>query len=211
MATTTTLLLGVGGGGGGSKRMRFIAVSMLLLLPWLVSSYQAVARLGCTAIAATARQPLQQIKRSVTVAPQQRPDNSYDLATRLYSISVSGTIYADEKRNEDDVVVIVKLFTKQGCTLCDRVRDVLHQIKKEHPHTLIAVDITDTKEWWEKYKYDIPVLHLNNQYWTKHRLTAEQAVEGLVQAAAGTFASPPGEPDASAQETKRTKQKSSGQ
>eukprot|EP00960_Hanusia_phi_P045877 757476-Hanusia_phi.AAC.1 len=34
------------------------------------------------------------------------------------------------------------------------------------------VDITDPEHenWWKRYKYDIPVLHLNGMYWTKHKL-----------------------------------------
>jgi hypothetical protein len=40
------------------------------------------------------------------------------------------------------------------------------------------VDITDEGrgDLWDRYKYDIPILHLNEQYWTKHRLTAEEVL-----------------------------------
>jgi len=35
----------------------------------------------------------------------------------------------------------------------------------------LQVDIIDADktEWWDKYKYDIPVLHIDGQYWAKHR------------------------------------------
>lgn len=107
--------------------------------------------------------------------------------------SVSGTIYHD-----DTSTISVTLFTKSGCTLCDKVTAVLQELRPTHPHTLLAVDITDAnqKECFEKYKYDIPVLHLNKQYWTKHRLTQEQAVEGFQAMENGTFTSPVGEPNA---------------
>ena len=61
------------------------------------------------------------------------------------------------------------------------------------------VDITDEdkEEWWNKYKYDIPVLHLNDAYWIKHRLAPEEAIKGISEAQAGTFKSTPGQPDAS--------------
>ena len=67
------------------------------------------------------------------------------------------------------------------------------------PHSLIAVDITDEDKasWWAKYKYDIPVLHLNGQYWAKHRLEEEEAMQALRAAREGTFKPPEfGEPDA---------------
>lgn len=100
------------------------------------------------------------------------------------------------------MAITIKLFTKEGCTLCDRVRDVLARVREEFPHTLVAVDITDDKheEYWDRYKYDIPVLHLNDRYWTKHRLSEDEAVEGLKAFVEGTFVSPAGEPNAAAME-----------
>ncbi|KAL3790919.1 hypothetical protein ACHAWO_010916 [Cyclotella atomus] len=118
----------------------------------------------------------------------------------------------------------VKLFTREGCTLCDKVKDVrtslkassqkprartctqhffinlqvLESVREEHPHSLYAVDITDDdkQEWFSKYKYDIPVLHIDDVYWAKHRLTREEAIAALVQAREGSFRKSKGEPDA---------------
>ncbi len=67
----------------------------------------------------------------------------------------------------------------------------------------MAVDITDAgnREWWDKYKYDIPVLHIAAPgsipvYMAKHRLTKEEALAALQGCIAGTFESPRGEPNA---------------
>ena len=48
---------------------------------------------------------------------------------------------------------------------------VLVRALDAEPHSLEAVDITDAmhKGWWDKYKYDIPVLHIDGEYWAKHR------------------------------------------
>lgn len=46
-------------------------------------------------------------------------------------------------------------------------------------------------------RYDIPVLHINEIYWTKHRLTADEATDGLKEASEGDFEVRQGEPDAS--------------
>ena len=79
---------------------------------------------------------------------------------------MSGVIYASAAHDPT-----VQLFTKAGCTLCDVAKDVLLNAASTQPHTLEAVDITDPshQEWWEKYKYDIPVLHIDGMYWAKHR------------------------------------------
>ena len=92
----------------------------------------------------------------------------------------------------------IKLFTKEGCTLCDKVKDTLSSIRTDYPHSLYAVDITDEDKqvWFDKYKYDIPVLHMEDVYWTKHRLSVEEAIEGIEEVMGGEFEVRGGEPDA---------------
>mmetsp|Transcript_27609 Transcript_27609/g.57976 ORF Transcript_27609/g.57976 Transcript_27609/m.57976 type:complete len:187 (+) Transcript_27609:110-670(+) len=108
--------------------------------------------------------------------------------------SVTGPIYGDET----DGIPQIKLFTKEGCTLCDKVKNVLESLRESHPHSLYAMDITDDdkQEWFSKYKYDIPVLHINDIYWTKHRLSEDDAIAAIEEASAGDFAMRSGEPDA---------------
>ena len=45
-------------------------------------------------------------------------------------------------------------------------------------------------------RYDIPILHLDNLYWAKHRLSAKEAIAGITKAQQGEFQISPGEPDA---------------
>eukprot|EP00527_Entomoneis_sp_CCMP2396_P007825 CAMPEP_0198146768 /NCGR_PEP_ID=MMETSP1443-20131203/31320_1 /TAXON_ID=186043 /ORGANISM="Entomoneis sp., Strain CCMP2396" /LENGTH=162 /DNA_ID=CAMNT_0043810841 /DNA_START=39 /DNA_END=527 /DNA_ORIENTATION=+ len=108
--------------------------------------------------------------------------------------SVTGSVYKDEENSAPSVV----LFTKEGCTLCDKVKDVLASVRDQQPHSLDQVDITDkdNREWFQKYKYDIPVLHLNGKYWVKHRLAADQVETAFEAIQSGSFESPPGEPKA---------------
>ena len=87
------------------------------------------------------------------------------------SNSVTGVVY-DLGPNDTAKNPIVQLYMKEGCTLCDKVSDVLKLLRKDHPHSLKAVDITDDNkvDVYDKYKYDIPVLPIDGKYWTKHRL-----------------------------------------
>ena len=84
--------------------------------------------------------------------------------------SVTGIIYDAQTAGSPTV----SLFTKEGCTLCDKAVEVLRQAAETQPHTLRAVDITDAEheQWWGRYKYDIPVLHIDDVYWAKHRRVA---------------------------------------
>ena len=128
--------------------------------------------------------------------PVLRPVRRVSLPAR--GASITGTVY--EAINED--APDVTLFTKEGCTLCDKVKDVLVDLRESHDHSLSQIDITDEahSEWFDKYKYDIPVLHLNSKYWTKHRLTQHEAQEGFLALKEGRFESPQGEPNASEME-----------
>mmetsp|Transcript_239 Transcript_239/g.367 ORF Transcript_239/g.367 Transcript_239/m.367 type:complete len:121 (+) Transcript_239:3-365(+) len=108
--------------------------------------------------------------------------------------SVTGTVWTGLPGSP-----VVTLFTKEDCSLCDKVKDILGELKDEYPHTLRAVDITDEghKGWYSKYKFDIPVLHIEGKYFAKHRLTKEEAIKGLGEANAGGFIERQGEPDSS--------------
>ncbi len=111
--------------------------------------------------------------------------------------SVTGPVYTMDGNHPT-----VQLYTKEGCTLCDKVSDVLRSIQTDHPHSLEAIDITDNDKTdaWDKYKWDIPVLHINGNYWTKHRLEVVEAQDALTKAQDGTFETQKGEPNAAAME-----------
>ena len=67
------------------------------------------------------------------------------------------------------------------------------------PHTLELVDIKDpgNEAVYAKYKYDIPVMYIDGQYFAKHKLSEEEAVKALKSAVAGSFVASDGEPDSS--------------
>jgi hypothetical protein len=101
---------------------------------------------------------------------------------RRFLASVTGPIYDDDDAsNNGGRRIDITLFTKEGCSLCDAAVDVLRSVRTEYPHALHAIDITDADQiiYWDRYKYDIPVFHINGRYWAKHRLTADQARAAL--------------------------------
>lgn len=78
------------------------------------------------------------------------------------------------------------------------------EVRDEHPHSLVQVDITDAehKHYFDKYKYDIPVLHMETKFWIKHRLDLEGAKNGIAEAKEGRFEERLGDPNAA--ESERT-------
>ncbi|XP_053502206.1 glutaredoxin-like protein C5orf63 homolog isoform X1 [Ictalurus furcatus] len=65
---------------------------------------------------------------------------------------------------------ILTLFTKDPCPLCDEAKEMLEPYK--HRFMLQEVDITlpENSVWYDRYKYDIPVFHLNGQFLMMHRV-----------------------------------------
>ncbi|GCC27942.1 hypothetical protein chiPu_0006368 [Chiloscyllium punctatum] len=65
---------------------------------------------------------------------------------------------------------ILTLFTKDACILCEEAKEAL--IPYKHRFTLQEVDITlpENSIWFERYKYDIPVFHLNGQFLMMHQV-----------------------------------------
>ncbi|XP_068616252.1 glutaredoxin-like protein C5orf63 homolog isoform X1 [Brachionichthys hirsutus] len=62
------------------------------------------------------------------------------------------------------------LFTKDPCPLCDDAKEELEPFK--HRFVLQQVDITlpENRAWFDRYRWDIPVFHLNGQFVMKHRV-----------------------------------------
>ena len=65
---------------------------------------------------------------------------------------------------------IIEIFSKENCQLCDEAKSVIKKVKMSIEFDFIEIDITKDKEIFEKYKYDIPVIHLNGVIAFKHRL-----------------------------------------
>lgn len=96
-------------------------------------------------------------------------------------------------------VPTVRLFTGPNCSLCDELKALL--ARSTQPHILELTDISDKaqRDWYRRYKWDIPVLHIDGLYFAKHRLERAELDSALAEAAAGAFAERAGEPDARGQ------------
>ncbi|XP_078314443.1 glutaredoxin-like protein C5orf63 homolog [Crassostrea virginica] len=64
---------------------------------------------------------------------------------------------------------VLTLFTKDDCTLCDEALKVLSPYSNQFELEKVDITLPENKEWYKKYRYDIPVFHLNGQYLMKHR------------------------------------------
>jgi glutaredoxin len=53
---------------------------------------------------------------------------------------------------------LIILYTRPGCHLCETVEELLDMLSEEQPMTITLVNILDTPELYERYKWAIPVV-----------------------------------------------------
>ena len=57
----------------------------------------------------------------------------------------------------------VTFYTKAGCHLCEDARDMLEDIAALKTYELTEIDIRSNPTIFEKYRYRIPVILINNE------------------------------------------------
>lgn len=70
--------------------------------------------------------------------------------------------------------VLVVLYTKESCGLCNEMKDEMRSAGVEELYTLEEVDIVKDAELFARYRYEIPVLFVDGNEAFRHRLTAEE-------------------------------------
>ncbi|MBX2989552.1 MAG: glutaredoxin family protein [Bacteroidetes bacterium] len=67
-------------------------------------------------------------------------------------------------------MILVELYSKDDCPLCDEAIAVLDKVRSETPFTLKVVKLLPGEENFDEFKHDFPVLHINKRFAFKHRL-----------------------------------------
>ncbi|OLS35306.1 glutaredoxin family protein [Bacillus sp. MRMR6] len=58
---------------------------------------------------------------------------------------------------------IITFYTRKGCTLCDKAKAQILELKDSYPFTLAEIDIAKSDELTERYGMMIPVVLLNGE------------------------------------------------
>ncbi|KAM6986789.1 glutaredoxin-like protein C5orf63 homolog [Aplochiton taeniatus] len=101
---------------------------------------------------------------------------------------ISGTIY--RKNNfqlfrrlfSETKLPTLTLFTKDPCPLCDDAKEVLEPYKHRYVFQQVDITLPENKVWYDKYKYEIPVFHINGQFLMKHRVDISLLEKHLAKA-----------------------------
>ncbi|MDF1564951.1 MAG: redoxin domain-containing protein [Deltaproteobacteria bacterium] len=69
-------------------------------------------------------------------------------------------------------MIRLDLYTKDDCGLCEEMKAVIEEVGREIPLRLVEHDITADPELFERYRLEIPVLHVDGHRAFKYRLDA---------------------------------------
>ncbi|XP_045897787.1 glutaredoxin-like protein C5orf63 homolog isoform X1 [Micropterus dolomieu] len=69
-----------------------------------------------------------------------------------------------------DSLPTLTLFTKDPCPLCDEAKDVLDPFRHRFVLQQVDISLPENRHWADRYRWDIPVFHLNGQFVMKHRV-----------------------------------------
>lgn len=75
---------------------------------------------------------------------------------------------------------IVTLYAKAGCPLCDEARELLEELLPAQSYELREVDIRRSPELFERYRFRIPVVQVDDEERLEGNITAD-AVRDLVE------------------------------
>lgn len=64
----------------------------------------------------------------------------------------------------------VTFYTKAGCHLCEEARDMLDDVAALTPYELTEIDIRKDPDIFEKYRYRIPVIIIDQEITIEGRI-----------------------------------------
>jgi glutaredoxin len=68
--------------------------------------------------------------------------------------------------------MVVEVYTKPGCPLCDEMLDLFDETPKTH-------NILERQEWFDAYRYRVPVVVIDGRETLELRFTREQLHKAL--------------------------------
>jgi len=76
-------------------------------------------------------------------------------------------------------VAEVVLYTREGCSLCDKAKAVILAVRREIAFDFREIDIGWSGDLYEDYKHDIPVIEIAGKRAFKHRVDPATLKERL--------------------------------
>ncbi|XP_039704529.1 glutaredoxin-like protein C5orf63 homolog isoform X1 [Pteropus medius] len=99
------------------------------------------------------------------------------------SPSRAGSSGSAGRRAEGDVVPGAgrrrRRKAQDPCPLCDEAKEILEPYKNRFILQEVDITLPENSAWYERYKFDIPVFHLNGQFLMMHRVNISKLEKQL--------------------------------
>lgn len=73
----------------------------------------------------------------------------------------------------------VRLYGRPGCSLCDKVREVIERVARRVPLVLEEVNIDGDPELLAEYHTEVPVVEVDEREVARYQLTEERLLRAL--------------------------------
>lgn len=73
----------------------------------------------------------------------------------------------------------ITIYSKPGCHLCDRAKEVVERCRQKTNFTVEVIDISQHPELLDRYRNDIPVILLDGNEIARHVVRERQLLELL--------------------------------
>ncbi len=83
---------------------------------------------------------------------------------------------------EKQTKIDVTFYTKAGCHLCADAQEVLEQAAEHEEYRLTEIDIRSDPAVFERYRYRIPVIVMNQTILIEGRIDAQGLAQAFQQA-----------------------------
>jgi len=67
-------------------------------------------------------------------------------------------------------IILVELYSKEGCHLCEEARSVLERVQQQVPFTLREIKLSPGEAYFDEYSEKVPVVHINRVPTFKYRV-----------------------------------------
>ena len=67
-------------------------------------------------------------------------------------------------------MILVEVYGKRECCLCEEVKATLHRVRRDIPFDLREIDIESTPKLYETYKEQVPLVFVNGRLAFKFRV-----------------------------------------
>ena len=76
-------------------------------------------------------------------------------------------------------MILVELYSKEDCYLCEIAKKTLKHIQKSHPFELKEIKIHEGGEYYDQFKERVPVIYINKGFAFQYHVPEQEFITKL--------------------------------